>query len=80
MNQSLTNAITTQITNDLLQNFQNFYRETNTSNSNLLGILLPVVAAWVGAILAFYYGNKNLDRLSENYNSAIKSLHDNTTD
>ena len=64
--------------NTLLQSFQNYYRETNISNTNLLSILLPVFGAWVGAILAFYYGNKNMERLSENANNVIDKLGERT--
>lgn len=45
-----------------LNSFQTFYRESNASNTNLLSILLPVFGTWVGAILAFYYGNKNFEK------------------
>jgi hypothetical protein len=49
---------------DLFESFQNYYREANASNTNLLSILLPVIGAWVGAILAFYYGAKSFERMS----------------
>ena len=58
----------------VFNSFQNFYRETNTSNMNLLSILLPVIGAWIGAILAFYYGNKNLQKLSENYDKTVQAI------
>jgi hypothetical protein len=64
----------------LFNSFQNFYRETNTSNMNLLSILLPVVGTWIGAILAFYYGNKNLQKLSENYEKTVKAIQGNPND
>ena len=60
--------------NNILQSFQNYYRETNNSNTNLLSILLPVFGAWVGAILAFYYGNKNMEKISDSANSVIDKL------
>ena len=55
----------TNSTEDLLESFQNYYREANSSTTALLGILLPVIGAWIGAILAFYYGNKNIEKMSE---------------
>ena len=64
--------------NNILQSFQNYYRETNNSNTNLLSILLPVFGAWVGAILAFYYGNKNIEKISDNANSVIDKLGERT--
>ena len=61
-----------------MQSFQNYYRETNISNTNLISILLPVFGAWVGAILAFYYGNKNMEKISDSANSVIDKLSERT--
>jgi hypothetical protein len=55
-------TITNGSAEDILDSFQIFYRESNASNTNLLSILLPVFGTWVGAILAFYYGNKNFEK------------------
>jgi hypothetical protein len=63
---------------DMLQSFQNYYRETNISNTNLISILLPVFGAWIGAILAFYYGNKNMEKISESANNVIDKLSERT--
>lgn len=82
-NQSLYKDVFLNVTNlrevnatpeQLFNSFQNFYRETNASNMNLLSILLPVIGAWIGAILAFYYGNKNLEKLSENYDKTVQAI------
>lgn len=54
-----------QSNRDLIESFQNYSKEVNSSNTGLLSILLPVIGAWVGAILAFYYGNKNFEKISE---------------
>ena len=63
----------TNATEDLLESFQNYYREANSSTTALLGILLPVIGAWIGAILAFYYGNKNMEKMSESLKAAVTS-------
>ena len=76
MNASDNNASAEQLFNS----FQNFYRETNTSNMNLLSILLPVIGTWIGAILAFYYGNKNLQKLSENYDKTVQAIQGTSLD
>ena len=65
-------------TSTILQSFQNYYRETNISNTNLISVLLPVFGAWVGAILAFYYGNKNMEKISSSANSVIDKLSERT--
>lgn len=59
---------------ELFDSFQGFYRESNASNANLLSILLPVFGTWIGAILAFYYGNKNFERTV----NALKTSADET--
>ena len=48
----------------ILDSLQNHNRESSIASTNLLSILLPVIGAWVGAILAFYYGNKNFESLT----------------
>lgn len=60
-------------TMDLFESFQNYYREANASNINLFTVLLPVIGAWVGAILAFYYGNKNIEKVTESMTETIKA-------
>jgi hypothetical protein len=70
-NKLTTNVPTnSQSTKDLFESFQTYNREVNASNTNLLSILLPVIGAWVGAILAFYYGNKNIDKITESIKAA----------
>jgi len=76
-NKLTTNVPTnSQSTKDLFESFQNYYREVNASNTNLLSILLPVIGAWVGAILAFYYGNKNMDKITESIKAAATLPYD----
>ena len=80
-NQTLYKQIITTDPNaseQILDSFQIFYRETNAANTNILSILLPVFGAWVGAIIAFYYGNKNFEKLSENYNKAVDAFSTHT--
>jgi len=59
---------------EILDSFQIFYRESNAANTNMLSILLPVFGAWVGAIIAFYYGNKNFEKLSQGYKDAVDAI------
>ena len=61
-------------TDEILDSFQIFYRESNAANTNILSILLPVFGAWVGAIIAFYYGNKNVEKLTQNYENTVAAL------
>jgi hypothetical protein len=67
-------------TDDILDSFQIFYRESNAANTNMLSILLPVFGAWVGAIIAFYYGNKNFEKLSQGYRDAVDVISTSITD
>ena len=56
--------------------FQDYYQETNAANTAILSILLPVFGAWVGAIIAFYYGNKNFEKLSAQNDKMIERYSD----
>jgi hypothetical protein len=38
----------------------NFYRELYQSNQNMFALMTTVFGAWVGAVVAFYFGAKNL--------------------
>jgi len=62
------------ISDQIFDSFQIFYRESNAANTNILSILLPVFGAWVGAIIAFYYGNKNFEKLSQGYKDAVDAI------
>lgn len=61
----LSNKNFTPGSDKILDSLQNHYRESNVSSTNLLSILLPVIGSWIGAILAFYYGNKNLEKWTD---------------
>lgn len=67
-------TFTTAKLEEVLESFQIFYRESNAANTNILSILLPVFGAWVGAIIAFYYGNKNFEKLSQGYKEAVNAI------
>lgn len=40
-------------------------KELNQSNQTVFNILLPVFGAWVGAVVAFYFGSKNLQQAQD---------------
>lgn len=44
------------------QNFKDMVDAVDKSNQTLFNILLPVLAAWVGTVIAFYFGTESLDR------------------
>ena len=37
-------------------------------------MLLPVIGAWVGAVLAFYFGNENFDAASKSAANLVSEL------
>ena len=41
----------------------------------VLGVLLPVIGAWVGTVLAFYFGQVNFERLQEALPISCASSH-----
>ncbi|HPI18846.1 MAG TPA: hypothetical protein PKY56_00610 [Candidatus Kapabacteria bacterium] len=41
---------------------------------NVMNVLLPVVATWVGTIIAFYFGKENFEAATKSFQEVIKSL------
>ena len=52
----------------------NFYREVNSANNNIFNIILALLGAWVGAVLAFYFGAQSVDKAYSSLNQAQQSL------
>jgi hypothetical protein len=52
-----------------------FFREINTSNLNLFSIILTLFGAWVGAVLAFYFGSQSIDKAYSSLNQAQESIN-----
>ena len=57
---AIDHLIETNATDDTIIAATNAYRDVNTGNQTFFNILLAVFAAWVGAVVAFYFGNENL--------------------
>lgn len=57
-----------------------FFREVNASNLNLFSIILTLFGAWVGAVLAFYFGTKSIDRAYSSLSQAQNSIDKIMTD
>lgn len=57
-----------------------FFREINASNLNLFSIVLTLFGAWVGAVLAFYFGSKSLDKAYSSLSQAQNSIDKIVTD
>jgi hypothetical protein len=56
-----------------------FYRELYHSNQNMFALMTTVFGAWVGAVVAFYFGAKNLaaaqgslDKIQQSQGEAIR--------
>jgi len=45
-----------------------------TTSQYMLGTLLPVIATWVGTVLAFYFGKENFDAAARNSSALIQQL------
>ncbi|KAA2280476.1 hypothetical protein [Candidatus Nitrosocosmicus sp. SS] len=58
---------------------QKAFDSINTSNQNLFNALLPLFGAWIGAIIAFYFGTKNMDKVYDSLSNTQKSLVEATT-
>jgi hypothetical protein len=46
----------------------------NEDKMNFVNIIVPVVATWIGTILAFYYGKQNFDAANEQVRKMVDKL------
>src|SRR5271157_4019830 len=52
-----------------------FYNEkTFGSVKDILGILLPVLSAWAGAVIAFYFGRENFESGTKSSAALVRQL------
>lgn len=61
-------------------NISNFYKDINASNLNIFSIIFSLFGAWVGAVLAFYFGSQSLERAHESLKQAQSSINQIVTD
>ena len=62
--------------NDTMRaNLSNFYKDINASNLNIFSIIFSLFGAWVGAVLAFYFGAQSLERAHDSLNKAQASIN-----
>ncbi len=52
----------------------NLIKDINGSTQNLFNALIPVFGAWIGAVIAFYFGAKNNENVFRSYETAQKSV------
>jgi hypothetical protein len=52
-----------------------FFGEINTSNLNLFSVILTLFGAWIGAVLAFYFGSQSLDKAYSSLRQAQDSIN-----
>ena len=57
-----------------------FFGEINTSNLNLFSIILTLFGAWIGAVLAFYFGSQSLDKAYSSLSQAQDSINNLVSD
>jgi hypothetical protein len=58
----------------------NFYKDINASNLNIFSIIFSLFGAWIGAVLAFYFGAQSLERAHDSLNKAQASINQIVTD
>ena len=62
--------------NDTMRmNLANFYKDINASNLTIYSIIFSLFGAWVGAVLAFYFGAQSLERAHDSLNKAQSSIN-----
>lgn len=52
-----------------------FFGEINASNLNLFSVILTLFGAWIGAVLAFYFGSQSLDKAYTSLKQAQDSIN-----
>jgi hypothetical protein len=57
-----------------------FFGEINTSNLNLFSVILTLFGAWIGAVLAFYFGSQSLDKAYTSLRQAQESINNLVSD
>ena len=66
------------ILNSVAENFSieqlNLYREIGNSNLSLFSIIFSLFGAWVGAVLAFYFGSQSLEKAYKSLSQAQSSI------
>jgi len=58
-------ATTANLDNATSANLITLFEKLDKSNQTIFNILLPVFSAWVGVVLAFYFGTRSLDKAQE---------------
>lgn len=54
------------------------FAQIEKSNQNVFNMMLPMLGAWVGAVVAFYFGSRNLEKAQEVITNLSKSNTDKT--
>lgn len=52
----------------------NLIDDKNDSYKRILDNVFPLIATWVGAVIAYYFGRENFDAATKQYESIIKRL------
>ena len=63
-----------------MTNLSNAYKDINASNLNVFSIIFSLFGAWVGAVLAFYFGAQSLERAHDSLNKAQQSINNIVSD
>ena len=56
---------------DTISTLTGFYRESNQSNQNMFALMTAVFGAWVGSVVAFYFGTKSLAKTQDSLENVV---------
>jgi len=45
-----------------------------TESDKMFNVIIPLLATWIGTVLAFYFGRENFEAASKQYKSIINQL------
>lgn len=68
-----TGIVLNNLSNPTTEQLQ-LYREINNSNLNVFSIIFSLFGAWVGAVLAFYFGSQSLEKAFNSLTQAQSSI------
>ena len=71
--QSLIGMVQSNLTDATLSESAKIYEDINKTNQTVFNILLPVISALMGTVVAFYFGSENLAKAQETLEKAMIS-------
>ena len=63
--------ITSGKDSEIIEATADAFDDVNSSNQNFFNMILVIFAAWIGAVVAFYFGSENLQQVQQTLKEAL---------